>query len=84
MARKMRRLETGTVVNVYSHGITKNFWEYYFLDPKPDSRKNMCALVMGFEQEMGDVHLPEVQPYLMSYTKNVSEIAPAEGWEWVD
>jgi hypothetical protein len=71
-------------VTVYSHGITKNFWEYYFLDSKPDSRQNMCALVMGFEQEMGDVHVPEVQPYLMTYTKNMNNIAPAEGWEWVD
>ena len=82
MARKMRRLATGTVVNVYSHGITKNFWEYYILDnAKSDYR---LALVEGFEQEMGDISMSEIKPYLLSFTHDVSEIAPAPGWEWID
>ena len=45
MSRKMKRLNTGTVVTVYAHGITKNFWEYYILSKKPDSRQNVAAIV---------------------------------------
>jgi hypothetical protein len=84
MARKMRRVDTGTVVNVYSYATNQMFWEYYFLDPKPDSQKNMRAIVLGFETDMGDVHIPEIQPYLMSFTRDVSALMPAPGWEWVD
>lgn len=84
MARKMRRLDTGTVVNVYSFATTRNFWEYYFLDPKPDTSKNMRAIVLGFNTDMGDVHIPEIEPYLMSFTRDMSDLMPAPGWEWVD
>lgn len=85
MARKMRRPDTGTVVNVHSHAITRNGWEYFFLDPKPNSQKNMCAVVMGFETEMGDVHIPEIEPYLLLVTHNLEDdILPAEGWEWAE
>ena len=84
MARKMRRPDTGTVVNVYSHAITRNGWEYFFLDPKPDSRHNMCAVVMGFETEMGDVHIPEIEPFMLAATRHLGDIMPADGWEWVD
>lgn len=84
MSRKMKRPDTGTVVTVYAHGITRNFWEYYILSKKPDSRQNVVAIVMGFETEMGDIHLPEIQPYLVSSTVDLADIAPAQGWEWVD
>ncbi|MFZ9327774.1 MAG: hypothetical protein ACO24H_10035 [Polynucleobacter sp.] len=84
MARKMRRPDTGTVVTVYSHAITRNFWEYFFVDPKPNSQHNMCAIVMGFETEMGDVHLPEIKPYLLSATSDLHDVMPCQGWEWVD
>ena len=84
MSRMMRRPDTGTIVTVYAHGITRNFWEYYILSKKPDSRQNVTAIVMGIETEMGDIHLPEIQPYLISATRNLNDIAPAQGWEWVD
>lgn len=81
--RAMRRPDTGTVVKVFAHAMTRNGWEYFFLDPKPNSQKNVMALVMGFETEMGDVHIPEIEPHLLSFTKKLDDIMPAEGWEWV-
>lgn len=80
--RKMRNKATGTVINVVSHAITRNFWEYYITDNKYDENIVQC-LVMGFETELGDVYLPEVKPYLISVTKNLKQVAPAQGWEWV-
>lgn len=78
----MRNKATGTVINVVSHAITRNFWEYYITDNKYDENIVQC-LVMGFETELGDVYLPEVKPYLISVTKNLKQVAPAQGWEWV-
>jgi hypothetical protein len=80
----MRRPDTGTVVKVYSHAVLKNGWEYYFLDPKVDSRGNIMALVMGFETEMGAVNVKEIASMMTSFTKNLGVLQPCEGWEWVD
>ena len=84
MSRAMRRLATNTVVTVHSHAMTRNRWEYFFLDRKPDSRKNMCAVVMGFETEMGDVHIPEIEPFVLMVTRDLHDLMPCDGWEWVD
>ena len=82
MSRKMKRIDGDSVVTVYSHGITRNFWEYYILDnAKTDYR---FALVDGHEQEMGDVSMNEIKPYLISLTSSLDELAPASGWEWID
>jgi len=82
MARKMKRADGDSVVTVYAHGITRNFWEYYILDNvKSDYR---LTLVEGFEQEIGDVSMNEIKPYLISFTANVDEIMPPRGWEWID
>lgn len=78
----MKNKQTGTVINVVAHGITRNFWEYYITDNKFDENTIQC-LVMGFETELGDVYMPEIKPYLISATKNLKQVAPAEGWEWV-
>lgn len=83
--RLMRRNDTGSVVKVFGHAMTRNGWEYFLLDPKADSRGNIMALVMGFETEMGDVNMPELVPFMLSYVNgaNLNDLMPAEGWEWV-
>lgn len=78
--RKMINKETGTEINVVAHAMTKNMWEYYITDDA-DGDYSLC-LVMGFETELGDVYLPEIEPYLISRTKNLEEVLPAEGWQW--
>lgn len=83
--RLMRRNDTGSVVKVFAHALLRNGWEYFLLDPKADSRGNIMALVMGFETEMGDVNMPELVPFMLSYVNgaNLNDLMPAEGWEWV-
>ena len=86
MSRVMRRRDSmlEQVVTVHSVAITRNGWEYFFLDPKPNADQNMYALVMGYETEMGDVHIPEIKPYLLSFTRDLQDVMPCEGWEWVE
>lgn len=81
--RKMKNKETGTVIEVVAHAITKNLWEYYITNNRFDADTTMC-LVMGFETELGDVYMPEVEPYFLSRTRDLKSIMPASGWEWVD
>lgn len=71
-------------VKVYGWAILKNGWEYFFLSDKGSTRS---AVVMGFETEMGDVSMKEIQPYIRSMTfkaDDLKEIAPASGYSWVD
>jgi hypothetical protein len=84
MPRKLRRNDTNSIVTVHSFAMTRNMWEYFFLDPKPNSAKNMCAIVYGNECEMGDVHIPEIEPHLMTVSRDLADLAPPPGWEWVE
>ena len=82
--RKMRNKSSGQVVTVHSWAMTRgNAWEYYFLD-KNSPAETRFALVFGFETEMGDVYMPEIKPRILSATADLSELAPCNGWEWVD
>lgn len=79
-----RVMKKGDVrVEVYGWSVTKNGWEYYFLDSNHigDIRK---AVVYGYETEMGDVSQREIQPYLLRYAhgKALEDIAPAPDWQW--
>jgi len=81
--RKMKDRSTNTVINVTEFFMTRNMWEYYVTDNK-FNEDIVCCLVLGFENELGDVSLAEVGPYKITHTKDLSELAPAPGWEWVD
>ena len=80
--RKMKNSTYGTVVNVVSFAMTKNFWEYFITDDKY-SDDIVRAIVKGFETEMGDISLSEIKPHLMTQSDQLDEIMPAPGWEWV-
>lgn len=79
----MRQLisKYGSKINVIEHIILKNGWEYYVTDNKFDKDTIQC-IVMGFETEIGDVYMPEIKPYIASRTRDLSEVAPCEGYEW--
>lgn len=81
--RLMRRPDTGTVVKVFAVAMTRNFWEYYFLEPLTKRQPN--AIVMGFETEMGAVDLQEIQPHVVALSRGsqLNDLMPCEGWEWV-
>ena len=76
----------GTELRIEEHIVLKNFWEYYIVwerenerDPDPNIR---LALVMGFETELGLVDLEEIKPYIITRTKNLSNLFPATGYKW--
>lgn len=82
--RKMKKvLSNGEEIeiNVVEHVILRNFWEYYITDDHHNS-DIVRAFVMGFENELGDISLSEIRPYAISRTKNLKEVAPAQGWKW--
>jgi hypothetical protein len=81
--RKMKNKSYGAVVNVKELAITRNFWEYFITD-EAFSDDIVCAVVSGFECEMGDVSLSEIKPHIFTRTSDLSEAMPAPGWEWVD
>lgn len=79
----MRQLSKGnTILNITQHIILRNGWEYYVTDCKHNANTYQC-LVMGFETEIGDVYLPEIQPYIVSRTKDLSDVMPCQDWTWV-
>lgn len=72
-----------SVINVTEHIILKNGWEYYIHDDYKNG-SIVSALVMGYETEFGDVCLEELKPYIISRTKRLNEVLPAEGWNWME
>lgn len=82
--RKMKHKESGTVLTVSEHLMTKNFWEYYLTDEDTDDPLVKFGFVMGFENELGYIYLPEITPYIISRTKKLTDVMPADGYEWID
>ena len=80
--RKMKN-KYGTL-NIREHVIIKNFWEYYITDMYPEDSDIQNAFVMGDFNEQGDISLEEIKPYIMSRTKKLDELMPAEGFQWED
>lgn len=70
-------------IKVYGWGVTRNGWEYYFIDNKHRSDIR-TALVCGFETEIGSVSQKEIEPYLVMYSMgdSLNELAPAPNWKW--
>ena len=83
--RQMKASWMSKPVKVYSWAVLRNGWEYYFLDNKKSDIR--FAYVCGFENEMGDISMSEIAPYIMSQTicpNDLNDIAPAPDCEWVD
>jgi hypothetical protein len=78
--RTMIHNDSGREYQVKEHIILRNMWEYYVLD-EIETDVIYC-LVMGLEQEMGDVFLPEIKPYIVSRTCDLLDVAPAYGYSW--
>lgn len=81
----MRTMEkNGMKINVVEHIIVKNFWEYYVSNEDTGEKDIKFCLVMGEETELGDVWMPEIEPFIITKTKNLKEVMPASGWNWID
>ena len=81
--RKMRKTNSEIEVNVTSFAMTKNMWEYFITDNKHND-DIVCAVVSGFEVEMGDISLSEIKPYTIAQSSDLANTMPAPGWEWAD
>ena len=70
--------------SVVEHIILQNMWEYYILrtDLDEDDDRYKTALVVGDYTEIGGVHMPEIEPYIISRTTELDELQPAPGWSW--
>lgn len=80
-----RIMKQGTTrIKVTEHIILRNFWEYYVTDrPSPEGMPDIKeALVLGYEQELGDFSQKEISPYVIARTKLLADVMPAPGWEW--
>jgi len=77
--------------------MTKNFWEYYVIHSSPEAKPAALSgviypeesevqfcYVMGMENEMGDVWIPEIEPYITVRTKKLEEVMPPPGYDWVE
>ena len=83
----MRKMVKGNLkLSVVEHIILRNMWEYYILADEPDTHAPdpdiVYALVMGFNDEIGTVSMSEIKPHVISRTTDLSEIMPADGYEW--
>jgi hypothetical protein len=82
--RKMKSVTSGDVLEISEHIITQNFWEYYITNEETDDPNVKFGFVMGFEDELGYIYLPEIKPYVMTKTKDLESIMPARGYTWID
>ena len=71
-------------LKIRKHLIARNFWEYYITDMYPPDSDIQNAYVMGNFDEIGDVSLLELKPFIISETENLQDVAPATGWKWLD
>ena len=85
----MRTMIKGNLkLDVVEHIILRNMWEYYVLSNEgknqsfPSEPDIVYALVMGFNDEIGCVSMSEIKPHVMTRTTDLSEIMPADGYEW--
>ena len=86
MKRKMKKVDTGTVLVITEFFMTKNFWEYFVTDINGTDTETPCCLAMGFETELGDVSIEEVKPYIIPTTRvqELDGIMPPPGYKWED
>jgi hypothetical protein len=82
--RKMKSLTGDHEMEICEHIMTKNFWEYYISNEETSSPQVKFGYVMGDENELGYIYLPEIDPYIMSRTNDLEDIMPASGYTWND
>ena len=80
--RKMLRVDSEQALEVCEHIILLNLWEYYVLNAETNTDDIKLCYVLGFENELGDVSMDEIAPYIISRTKDFSGVLPAPGFEW--
>lgn len=79
-----RKMSNGKVTLIVTeHLMTRNFWEYYVLESPTNTKDIKQCLVLGYENEIGDVSMSEIKPFLISKTNKLDNVAPAPNWDWL-
>lgn len=73
----------GAEYTVLKHIITRNFWEFYILS-EADEHGQCLAYVLGAENELGNIHLPEIMPYVILVTEDFTDVLAPSGAVWKD
>ena len=92
--RKMQELgqyngEKGQTIKVVEHIILQNLWEIYVIESENEEENaaleegELFTLTVGMATEMGYQYESEIEPYILSRTKNLHEVLPAPNWKWV-
>lgn len=74
--------DSGNSLVVIEWIMLRNFWEYYVIDAPTNTKEIKLCYVMGLENELGDVDMHEIKPYILSKTKNLAEVKPADNYTW--
>lgn len=85
--RKMKNIDHGTEINIVELIITRgNLWEHFISDEETCHPSLKFGVVRGFETEMGDIHIPSIEPHILSRAKGeeLNHVMPAPGWMWSD
>lgn len=77
---------TNQQIEVIAHVILSNYWEYYICKAETNDVENhvYLCLVLGDYDEIGDVCLKEIEPYVISQTKQLDGVMPAPNWQWAN
>lgn len=81
--KKMKHKISGTVLEVEQHLILRNGWEYFVCTNKTDHPDKKMCVVLGFEQEWGEVWMPEIKKHIVSSTKDMSVVMNPPDWVWI-
>ena len=81
--RTMKSLQYNSELKVAMRIVLRNMWEYYL--EEPDENGIAFGLVLGLEDELGEVPLDEIREYAISIAEGdtLKEIMPAPNWRWV-
>ena len=74
--------EKGHELKVIEHIILKTFWEYYVCDAETNTNDVKLCFVMGDYDELGDVSMSEIKPYVITRTKKLNCVMPPPRWRW--
>ena len=67
---------------------TEPYWEYFIIDEPemefPEDSDIQYAFVLGWNDEFGTVSIKDLEQRAITDTKDLSEVAPAPNWRWID
>ena len=80
--KNIKPIDGGEPFAVHQHIILSNFWEYYLGETNGDGVA--FGYVMGFENEWGDVYMPEIESHIISIARGreLEDVMPPFGYKW--